>query len=79
MWDKRMTYSAGQDWQDTLVQVHDGVAAALALADDLIGVHTDQQVGTVLAGLAKNFNVANVEEIKGAINVHDDVVGLIRR
>lgn len=71
------TYSAGQNWQDTLVQVHDGVTVALALADDLIGVNSDQQVGTVLASLAENFDVTNVEEIKSAVNVHNDVIGLL--
>jgi hypothetical protein len=59
------------------VQVHDGVTVALALADDLIGVNADQQVGTVLASLAKNFDVTNVEEIKSAVNVHNDVIGLV--
>lgn len=58
------------------MQVHDRMTVALALTDDLIGVNTDQQVSAVLTSLAKDFNVTNVEEIEGTVNVHDDVIGL---
>jgi len=59
------------------VQVHDRVTIAFTLADNLIRVHTNQQVGAVFFSLAENFNVTNMEEIEGTVNVDDNIIGLM--
>lgn len=58
------------------MQVHDGVVGALNGVDSLVIMDTDQKVVTQLLGTLQELDVASVEKIKGAVNVHNLVTVL---
>jgi len=54
---KRRTYAAGQDGEDTLVEVHEWVVDSLDCVDSLVVVDSDQKVVTHLLGTLQELDV----------------------
>ena len=55
--EQRRTYAAGQDGEDTLVEVHEGVVDSLDGVDSLVVVDSDQEVVTHLLGTLQELDV----------------------
>lgn len=55
--ERRRTYTAGQDGEDTLVEVHEGVVDSLNGVDGLVVVDSDQEVVTHLFGTLQELDV----------------------
>jgi hypothetical protein len=71
-----ITHLAGKDGQDTLVQVHDGVVAALVLVHDRVRQQANDEVVSLSRDFLKKVQMSNVEQVEGTVDVHYPVVRL---
>lgn len=55
--EQRRTYAAGQDGEDTLVEVHEGVVNSLDGVDGLVVMDSNQKVVTHLLGTLQELDV----------------------
>lgn len=74
-----MTDLARQHAEHPLVEIHDGVVAALVAVDDRVSVQPHDQKVTLRPRLLQEVQVANVEQIKGARHVHNPITWLSRK
>ena len=75
-YDDLVDVLAAEDVHTALVQVHDGIVLASVRVDRVVVVQAHVQERALRLGLLQRLDVAHMEQVEGAIDVHDSVGGL---